>query len=167
MNSAPGIHVRAYAPQDAAAVNRIAVAAYAQYRETFTDWQTAGPRFSATSDHAKVLELLVAEEGDAIRGFVGYVAPGRPRERIFKRPWAVMRMLAVDPPARGRGIGRRLIEECIAHARRDAAPIIGLHTSPVMAAALSLYLRLGFVHHKDVVDRHGIQYAVYTLDLGG
>ena len=45
----------------------------------------------------KELELLIAEDETEIRGFVGYVAPGRPRERIFKRDWATIRMLSVDP----------------------------------------------------------------------
>jgi hypothetical protein len=39
------------------------------------------------------------------------------------------------------------------------------HTSPAMSVALSLYLRLGFVHHRDIADRNGLPYAVYTLTL--
>jgi hypothetical protein len=34
-----------------------------------------------------------------------------------------------------------------------------------MQAALSLYKSLGFEHHRNIVDRHGVHYAVYTLGL--
>jgi ribosomal protein S18 acetylase RimI-like enzyme len=161
----PPVRIRAFRPEDAATVNRIAVAAWAQYREVFTDWPHTGPNFAATAGFAAELDLLIAEDDAAIRGFVGYVGPRRPRERIFKRGWCVIRMLSVDPPARGRGIGRRLTEECIDRARRDGAPVIALHTSVVMQAALALYKSLGFAHHRDIVDRHGIPYALYTLAL--
>ena len=160
-----GVRIRAFRPDDAATVNRIAVAAWDQYREVFTDWPHVGPDVAHTASLAGDLDLLIAEDDVAMRGFVGYVGPRHPRERIFKRGWCVIRMLSVDPPARGRGIGRRLTEECIARARSDGAPVIALHTSVVMQAALSIYRSIGFEHHRDIVDRHGIHYAVYTLGL--
>jgi ribosomal protein S18 acetylase RimI-like enzyme len=58
-----------------------------------------------------------------------------------------------------------LSEACIERARRDGAKVVGLHTSPVMTVALAMYLRLGFVHHRDIPDRNGLPYAVYTLTL--
>jgi ribosomal protein S18 acetylase RimI-like enzyme len=161
----PELRIRPFRPDDAATVNRIAVAAWDQYREVFTDWPHTGPNFAATAELAQDVDLLVAEDSE-IRGFVGYAGPGRPRERIFERDWAIIRMLSVDPPARGRGIGRRLTEACIARARQDSAPIIALHTSIVMQAALAIYAKLGFRHHRNIVDRHGIHYALYVLPLG-
>lgn len=63
-------------------------------------------------------------------------------------PWpaggAVLRFLAVDAPCRGLGIGRRLVEHCIAAARRDGASFLALHTAPAMSAARVLYEQLGF-----------------------
>jgi len=56
-----------------------------------------------------------------------------------------LRLLAVPESARGRGVGRALVEECIRRARRDGASALGLHTSKSMATARDLYLRMGFV----------------------
>ena len=53
-------------------------------------------------------------------------------------------MLVIDPGARGRGLGRLLTEECVRRARRDGAPTVALHTSPIMEVALPMYLRMGF-----------------------
>jgi ribosomal protein S18 acetylase RimI-like enzyme len=157
--------VREFRRDDAAEVNRIAVAAWDQYRATFTDWPRSGPRFAATASLAHKLDLLIAQDDTRILGFVGYIAPGRARERAFKRDWAMIRMLSVDPIARRHGIGRLLTENCICRARRDGASVIALHTSSVMEVALALYIRLGFAHLRGIVDRHGMHYAIYTLSL--
>ena len=157
--------MRSYCTEDADAINRIALAAWDQYRSVFSDWSLTASLLAGTASMTKELELLIAEDETAIRGFVGYVAPGRPREKIFKRDWATIRMLSVDPIARGRGIGRLMTEECIRRAQRDGAPRIALHTSPAMAVALAMYIRIGFIHERDIVDRHGVHYAMYTLRL--
>jgi ribosomal protein S18 acetylase RimI-like enzyme len=157
--------VREFRRDDAAEVNRIAVAAWDQYRTTFTDWPRTGPRFAATANLAHKLNLLIAQDDTTILGFVGYIAPGRPRERAFRRDWATIRMLSVDPIARGHGVGRLLTENCIARAKRDGASVIALHTSSVMEVALALYIRLGFTYLRDIVDRHGVHYAIYMLSL--
>jgi ribosomal protein S18 acetylase RimI-like enzyme len=159
------VRIRSYCAEDANAINRIALAAWDQYRTVFSDWPLTASVLASTASMAKELELLIAEDETAILGFVGYVAPGRPREKIFRREWATIRMLSVDPSARGRGIGRQLTEECIRRACRDGAPFIALHTSPIMEVALAMYIRIGFIHERDIVDRHGVHYAMYSLRL--
>jgi ribosomal protein S18 acetylase RimI-like enzyme len=116
---------------------------------------------------AESAEILVAEDGGGrIVGAVAYVAPFKaPRADFFAPEWPIVRMLAVDPPARGQGIGRKLTRACIDKARRDRAAAIALHTSPAMAAALALYLRMGFQLHRKVPDRFGVPYAVYLKPL--
>jgi ribosomal protein S18 acetylase RimI-like enzyme len=59
--------------------------------------------------------------------------------------WAAVRCLAVDPAWRGRGIARALMNELIARARRDGAPLVFLHSLPTMTSAIKLYTNLGFV----------------------
>jgi ribosomal protein S18 acetylase RimI-like enzyme len=99
-------------------------------------------------------------------GAVAYIPPGsEPRAEFFAPEWPIIRMLVVDPAARGMGIGRALTEECIRRAARDDAPLIALHTSPAMEVALSLYLRMGFNLHQHVPDRFGVPYAVYVKHL--
>jgi ribosomal protein S18 acetylase RimI-like enzyme len=74
-------------------------------------------------------------------------------------------MLVVSPRLRGLGVGRALTDECIRRARRDQAPLIALHTSPIMSVALPMYLRLGFTFVKEVSDIFGVPYGVYAKPL--
>lgn len=159
------VRIRSYCAEDASAINNLALAAWDQYRAVFSDWPLMMSLLAGTASMTKELEILIAEDEAEIRGFVGYVAPGRPREKIFKREWATLRMLSVHPSARGRGIGRLLTEECVRRAQRDGAPRIALHTSRVMEVALAMYIRMGFTHERDIVDRHGVHYAMYSLGL--
>jgi ribosomal protein S18 acetylase RimI-like enzyme len=57
---------------------------------------------------------------------------------------ANFQVLAVDPVARGCGVGQRLVEACVQVARRAAKDLATLHTTDQMAAAQRIYRSLGF-----------------------
>jgi DNA-binding MarR family transcriptional regulator/GNAT superfamily N-acetyltransferase len=60
------------------------------------------------------------------------------------RSTAKLRLLIVEPAARGRGLGRRLVEECIAFARAKGYRKLSLWTQSNLAAARAIYKRCGF-----------------------
>jgi hypothetical protein len=56
---------------------------------------------------------------------------------------------------------------CVRRAERDGAPLLALHTSPIMRVALPMYLRMGFVLEREVPPVRGVPYAVYVKPLPG
>jgi GNAT superfamily N-acetyltransferase len=83
---------------------------------------------------------------------------------------AQLRILLVDPAARGQRLGDRLTRACIDFARAAGYRRMRLWTNHPLAAAREVYLRAGFTlvesneHHSFGVDLVG---QVYELDLTG
>ncbi len=57
---------------------------------------------------------------------------------------AQLRLLLVEPKARGKGIGKRLIDECIGFSKRNGYQKVKLWTQSILAEARHLYARAGF-----------------------
>ena len=81
---------------------------------------------------------------------------------------AQLRILLVDPAARGRRLGARLVDECLAFARRAGYARIRLWTNHPLVAARGIYLSRGFrlveeePHHSFGTDLTG---QVYEREL--
>jgi GNAT superfamily N-acetyltransferase len=120
-------------------------------------------------------EALVAE---VLGKFVRKLDPARERAWIAERDGkivgsifcvsksktvAALRVLYVEPSARGLGIGNRLVDECIAFARKAGYQTLTLWTNSVLDSARRIYQAKGFMlieeerHHsfgKDLVGQN-------------
>jgi ribosomal protein S18 acetylase RimI-like enzyme len=157
------VAVRRFAAADKDAVNAIARAAFAEYAAHYADWPSFIEGIGRMADLAADGDLFVAERDGVIAGAIVHVGPGRPRSAIFPGDWSVIRMLVVAPESRGCGVGRQLVAACLAYARDEGAPAVGLHTSPVMASALRLYTAIGFQRDSDLPPIRSVPYGRYVL----
>jgi GNAT superfamily N-acetyltransferase len=65
------------------------------------------------------------------------------------------RLLAVDPIARGQGIGRLLANECVKKARANHHQQLIIHTTMTMQTAWHMYENMGFLRSADLDFRQG------------
>ena len=155
--------IRPFAPRDRDTVNAVARAAFAQYAQDYADWPGFIEGIGRMAELARDADLLVAEHDGVVIGAVAHVGPGRPRAAFFPGEWSVIRMLVVDPARRGQGAGRALVAGSLRLAQEAGSPVVGLHTSPIMASALRMYEALGFVRDGDLPPIRGVPYGRYVL----
>ncbi len=138
------VEVRPARPDEYDRVGALTIAAY---RTLAVDhlWGGYADEIRDTVTRAKSADILVAEVDGLVAGAVTYVADHTSPWSEWTQPGeAQFRLLAVDPDARGRGIGVALVRACIARADRAAQPLL-IHTTRWMDTARAMYERFGFV----------------------
>jgi ribosomal protein S18 acetylase RimI-like enzyme len=87
--------------------------------------------------------VLVAEEDGRVAGYAWATVEGHDYMTL-RGPAGVLQDIVVDPAARGRGIGRRLLEETLAALRSHGAPRVVLSTAERNEPAQRLFASMGF-----------------------
>jgi ribosomal protein S18 acetylase RimI-like enzyme len=163
----PEITVRPALPAEHAALGGLTVAAYRSVpgdSSTSPSYEATLRDVAARARHAVVLAAVDAD--GTLLGGVTYVPGPGPLAEFEDEGDAGIRMLAVAPAAHRRGVGRRLVESCLARAREEGRSRIVLHTAPSMTAAQALYGSLGFVRAAELDGLvPGAGLMAYTLDL--
>jgi len=164
------LRIRPARPDELDDAARVMLAAYQQYQASFPPgrWDAYAADILDVRSRLPHAELIVAEEAGRIVGAVTLYPDGS-RSAVEGWPpgWAGVRLLAVHPDARGRGVGEALMRECIARARERGATTLGLHTTRIMAVAQRMYERMGFVRAPEY-DFHpapNIVVMAYRLNL--
>jgi predicted N-acetyltransferase YhbS len=118
----------------------------------FEEWRAriGNDAFLAALDHILACEppapgqVLVAEQGSTVVGTVTYHGFNTDPRGLRPDRWSAAHRLAVAPDVRRQGVGRGLLEACIARAREDGAEALCLYSPASMAAGLALCEALGF-----------------------
>ncbi len=141
---AAAITVREAVPAEFDAIAALTVQAYRALGDPrFDEYE---PEVRAVAARARVCPVLVAVDGGgAVLGSVTYVpGPGTPLSEGERDGEAGFRMLAVDPAAQGRGIGRVLAQACLDRARGEGRDAVHIYVRPLSTAAQRLYAGMGF-----------------------
>lgn len=147
-------------------IANINVSAYQEYALGLEaeNWQKMKQSLLMVDRTADAAKFIVAVEPEII-GSIAYYAPGSSNPKFFDSQWASLRLLAVAPNHRGRGIGKLLTREAIARAKQDRAKVVGLYTSEIMTTAQKMYADLGFKLEQELPSMLGLRYWLYLLPI--
>jgi len=161
--------VREVTPEEFEEAGRVTALAYREFATTGgADWDGYLGRLADVEDRAGRTTVLVAVEEGAILGTATLEIDGRVEtedERPLDPDEAHIRMLGVDPAARGHGVASALMRECLARARRAGRARITLNTTHRMKAAQAMYESMGFTRKSDRVFPDGFVLLTYELAL--
>ncbi|RDY69078.1 GNAT family N-acetyltransferase [Halobacillus sp. SY10] len=129
-------------------IRKLRMVAYEDHIGSIPDehWNALKKAVSSEADQQPGVDLIVAEVNGNILGSVA-LFPAKTdayEGYVDVLDYPEIRVLAVIPQARGKGIASSLIEECILRAKAKGYSEIGLHTGDFMKDAIALYERNGF-----------------------
>jgi ribosomal protein S18 acetylase RimI-like enzyme len=163
----PEILVREAAPDEYEKVAELTIQAYEEFAPDLMEdeWERYRLDLANVEGRSKEAKIIVAEQDGQLVGSVAYFPPGTRDPQVFPPDWSWIRVLAVHPSHRGKGIGRLLTKECIERARKDGATSIGLYTTQVMEVAKTMYERMGFERQEEYEWRPGLKAWSYAMTL--
>ncbi|MFG1926614.1 GNAT family N-acetyltransferase [Cryptosporangium sp. NPDC048952] len=102
--------------------------------------------------HPDETRVWVAERAGRLLGSIACASDDASTARL--------RLLLVEPAARGHRLGVRLVDECVAYARAEGYERVVLHTQDALTAARAIYAKAGFTldhtSSADSLDPNGL-----------
>ncbi len=126
------------------------------------------PRLADVGARDRDAEVWVAvDDADAPLGCVTVCPTGSPWREVARDGEGEFRMLAVDPAAQRRGVGRALAHAVVERFRAEEATSVVLCSLPEMTGAHRLYGRLGFerLPERDWSPYPGVELLSFRKDL--
>ncbi len=147
------ITLRPITPSDAAALARV-------IRDTLAEYGAAKPGtayYDAATDHLPELfaatprsAYFVAERGGEVLGGGGIF----PTENLPADTVELVKLYLL-PAARGLGVGKALIQQCLEAARAAGYARVYLETTEELTQAIPLYERMGFSYLPEALGNSG------------
>jgi len=164
------IIIREAENNDRDAIAEVMLDAYHQYSEVMPEplWlEYRKSLLESVHGDAPIVRIIAEIDkkiiGSALLFSSSETAYGKPELGIHS---PILRLLAVTPSARGLGVATHLIHEAARRSRELGATTLNLHTSEMMASAIKLYLRLGFIraYETDLMNGETLVQG-FRLDL--
>lgn len=163
-----GVELRLARPDELEAVGRLTREVYVGdgYIDPAADYVR---ELEDAAGRAAGAELWVAAVDGRVLGTVTFCAEGSSYREVAREGEAEFRMLAVAPEARGRGVGRALVELMVQRARDHGYRGVRMSTMDRMGAAHRTYERLGFTRspQDDWSPVPGVSLLGYVAELMG
>ncbi|MCP8617257.1 GNAT family N-acetyltransferase [Salirhabdus salicampi] len=128
-------------------VQKQRIHAYREYAKVLPEdhWNALKATLTSNVDQQPNVDVIIAEINEEMVGSVVlFPAKVEAYEFINQLEYPEIRMLAVSPEARGKGVALALIKECMTRVKARHYASIGLHTGDFMKDAIQLYEKLGF-----------------------
>lgn len=155
---------------DLQGLKKLAIKSWASFQTQLTEenWISLYKTISDEKNYRALIDqstcIVSVLDNDYIIGMAFLVPNGNPTD-IYLKEWSYIRFVSVDPEFGGQGIGRKLTTMCIDIAKQNGEKTIALHTSEIMDKARHIYESSGFKIFKEIDQRFGKRYWLYTLEL--
>ncbi|MBK3495568.1 GNAT family N-acetyltransferase [Viridibacillus sp. YIM B01967] len=131
------------------ATREVLVESYEQFKDSYENtevWNTYIEEIRSSVDNPNLDRILIAKSNDNILGTLQIFSSSK---EAYDRPeleinTPIVRLLAVHPSARGKGVAKELLKVSIKYAKQKGAKSLYLHTTDKMSDAIRLYEWLGF-----------------------
>ncbi|WP_160719317.1 GNAT family N-acetyltransferase [Bacillus sp. USDA818B3_A] len=165
------ISIDELAEEEKETVRKLLVESYQQYEHEYNNaqvWEEYLTNIKASVDNPDVEKILIAKSEDKILGTLQLFSSS---DKAYQRPELqisspIIRLLAVHPDARGRGIAQELLKAGLQYARSQGVKQLYLHSGDKMQRAIRLYEWFGFKrdHAKEFFNNE-ILVKCYRYDL--